>query len=100
VQQPQNQQPLVPNWWRLIVLAIIAILVLIVLYNIISDILPDFGGLPGGGGGGNCLTTCSGFAVVQAPGCDCPPKSHISPTTPYAYNGPGCEKGCRQCICE
>jgi len=100
---PQNQLPPVGNLWRAAVLITMAILAFAVAYHFISYIAPVFtsgGGGGGGGGGTNCLTTCSGFAVVQAPGCDCPPHSHISPTTPIAYNNNNCKAGCKQCICD
>lgn len=106
IQQPQQpaqpqqiQQPrqTVGGLWRAMILIILIILVIIFLINLFSTIGKDLG--PGGPSGGNCLTTCEGYAVVQAPGCDCPPNSYLSPTTPYAYLPPGCEKGCKQCIC-
>lgn len=95
VQQPQQPQQPVGGLWRAMIIIILIILAIIFLSNILPNILPDFGTL----GGSNCITTCTGYAVVQAPGCDCPPNSYLSPTTPYAYKGAGCEKGCKQCIC-
>jgi hypothetical protein len=98
ITQP-NQLPPVENWWRAIVIGIMAILALMVAYHVIADILPAL--VPSGDGstGVNCLTSCEGYAVVQAPGCDCPSDSYLSPTTPYAYNNQKCKNGCKQCIC-
>ena len=94
---PQSEQPPVEDWWRKLVFIIMAILALMMLYAIFANIFSGFDG--GGGSGFGCPTTCEGYAVLQPPGCGCPPGSSLSTTTPYAYNGPGCEEGCAQCIC-
>ena len=94
----QNQLPPVGNLWRAMVIIIMAILAFIVVFHLISYVLPDI--VPEGPtGNGNCITSCEGFAIVQAPGCDCPSDSYLSPTTPYAYNNAECKNGCKQCIC-
>lgn len=45
-------------------------------------------------GGGYCQTTCDGYSISVAPGCDCPTGSRYYDTI---TNGP-CV-GCKQCIC-
>lgn len=47
-----------------------------------------------GGGGGYCQTTCDGYAISVAPGCDCPAGSRY-----YNTITSGDCIGCKQCIC-
>ena len=96
VQQPvQQPQQGIPGWWMTVVIVILAIFAFIFFFNLAKAILPNIGT----GVGSNCITSCEGYVVVQAPGCDCPSGSHLSPTTPYAYNNAECKGGCKQCIC-
>ncbi len=48
----------------------------------------------GGGGFSSCQTTCDGYSISVAPGCDCPSGSRYYNTI---TNGPCI--GCKQCIC-
>lgn len=76
----QPQPAPVETWWKAIVFVAIAILAFIVIYHVISYVLPDImsgsntgGGSSGGGGGSGCPTDCGiGLGVVVASQCNCP----------------------------